>query len=419
MPLHPDQSKSLDAYDDQNEHFMYHINKRTRELEDRTNSHIALAKAAMAAKNNKKAFNSKTLRNEEVGVETDVSVDKDTNLVYGVGFDKYITATSGSSQKTIKSSEERQLEDLVAKLGYVDFRDFVALNKYILEAHNHEDLVNQTKSKFLSLAMQKMNVNQKDDIKKSFKKIDEQNKELKTKDRNEIKLDFMFNNVKDSKELFYNYYYKLKELNERDDSKTMTEFEKYDQMIKNLNNPKTKKSDLDELYTKKANNQDNNLAYDLNDYMERIIKTYREQRTISIQTDSDTIINKLRYLKQKLSKETYINEETLYSGAITLAKYQTFIAKYKKVYVPTNIETERLINKYLREKRIKEFTKEKMMSQADPYFSPLTDEDDMINNDSIYDEESKQRAMDKHKLKETYFEAKYQYQLKELEDKYI
>lgn len=396
---------------------MFHINKRTFELQERTDRHIAIAKASMVAKNKKKIFSNKNLSADELGVSNEISVDKETGLIHGVGFDHLISSSLASSKE--ETSDEKfkgaNLNQLINKLGYLDFRDFVALNKYIIDASNHEDLVNQTKSKFLQIAMQKMNSYQKEELKKNFRKIDESNKDSKTKERNDLKIEFMLNNIEESKELFYNYYYKLKEMNEREEAKAMNEFEKYEQMAKSLQDSKTKSSDLDD--TLGYNIDSNNKKYDLNDYMERIIKTYRDQRTISVKSDSETIINKLRFMTNKFASKPYITGNKLFNNAIILAKYQTFLNKYKKIYMPTNIETERLMNKYLREKRIKEFTKEKMMQEKDPYFSPLTDEDDTTKHDNINDEASKQLAMEKHKIKKNYFDAKYQYQLKELEKK--
>jgi hypothetical protein len=396
-PLHPDTKMSGNIYDEHNEHYVYYINKRQRELEERASRHIAVAKASLKAKNNKKFFPSKSLKTEDLGLEHEVSIDKETNLLYGVGFDNLIT----SKQSSQKSTEDRQLEKLVNKLGYVDFRDFVALNKYVLQ-----------------MALQKVNQNQKEELKKNLRKVDELNKDLKVKDKNDLKIDFLLNNYEESKELFYNYYYKLKELNERDDARTMNEFEKYEKMVKSLNNPNLKENDKDELIFKRKDiNGQGSLKYDLEDYMERIIKNYRQQRTIALQTDSDTIVKKLNYLMEKQVKSRHYDFDSVNDEILNLAKYQTFLAKYKKIYVPTNIETERLINKYLREKRIKEFTFEKMMEEKDPYFSPLSDEEEIINNENIFDEESKKKAMERHQIKKNYFEAKYQYRKKELEEK--
>jgi hypothetical protein len=396
---------------------MFHINKRAFELQERTDRHIALAKATMVAKNKKKIFMSKNLNVDELGVSNEIAVDKDTGLIHGLGFDHLISSSLASSKEEMNDEkyQEGNLNQLINKLGYLDFREFVALNKYIVDAANHEDLVNQTKSKFLQIAMQKMNSYQKEELKKNFRKIDESYKDSKAKDKNDLKIEFMLNNIEESKELFYNYYYKLKEMNEREEAKAMNEFEKYEQMSKSLQDSKIKASDLDD--TLSYNNDSNSKKYDLNDYMERIIKTYRDQRTISVKTDSETIINKLRFMATKFASKPYITSDKIFNNAIILAKYQTFLNKYKKIYIPTNIETERLMNKYLREKKIKEFTKEKMMQEKDPYFSPLTDEEDSSKHENITDENSKQLAMEKHKIKKNYFDAKYQYQLKELEKK--
>ena len=48
------------------------------------------------------------------------------------------------------------MDDLVEKLGYLDYRDALAANKYILEAKRHGDYHQQARAKTLSLAMNRM-----------------------------------------------------------------------------------------------------------------------------------------------------------------------------------------------------------------------------------------------------------------------
>ena len=56
------------------------------------------------------------------------------------------------------------MDDLVMKLGHMDYRDALAANKYILEAKRHGDYHQQARAKTLSLAMSKMSRLKKDQI---------------------------------------------------------------------------------------------------------------------------------------------------------------------------------------------------------------------------------------------------------------
>jgi len=48
------------------------------------------------------------------------------------------------------------MDDLVEKLGYLDYRDALAANKYILEAKRHGDYHQKARAKTLALAMNRM-----------------------------------------------------------------------------------------------------------------------------------------------------------------------------------------------------------------------------------------------------------------------
>jgi hypothetical protein len=414
-PLHPDRTKTMGFHDEQNEHFLYLFHKRQKELEDRATSHIKIAKAARERNKNKSIYFSSNSNTDgvESGLESG-KIDEETRLIYGLGYDSLIRRSSRAKHES-EGESYNKLNELVNKLGYLDLRDFVALNKYILEAKNHENYANQSKAKFLALAMQKLSESKKEEVKKNFKKIEEMFPDVKNKEeRDSMKIEFMFDNIQGSKEMFYKYYYRLKEINERADNQALDEFEKYEKMIESFDKSNTESHDKDKIYF----NRNENKFYDMNDYMERIIKTYRDERTVQLKTDANEIITKLKnYLKTK-ENDKFLNDEFAFDGLIKLAKYETFLNKYKKVYTPTNMETERLINKYLREKRIKEFTKEKMMEEPDPYFSPLTDEENIGDSLSrITDEESKKKAIERHRLKEKYFDAKYEYRSQKLKDK--
>jgi hypothetical protein len=398
IPLYPDYSQPSDITDESYEHFMFHMNKRLKEFDERANKIINIAKATQQKKKTRKPLGD--IKSEDLSKESEVVVDESTGLLFGVGFDDYITRDN-STEEQLK--EEGQLHALVQKLGYLDFRDFVALNKYVIEASEHESLVNRTKAKFLSMAMQKLSSARKEELRRTFRKLDDTNRNLSGEEKIDSKIDFIFENITGGKELFYNYYYTLKEMNQRDDAKTENEFEKYNSMKKEINNSKFRNFDRDSLFK----SIDSNLKYDLNDQMEIIIKTYREQRTSLLEIDSKSIMEKLQFLVSKIPDFPFLKLEECLGNIIELCKYQTFLNRYKQVYKPTNMHTERLINRYLREKRLKEFTKEKMMEEGDPYFSPLSDEDDISTDDF---------SKEFHLMKENYFEAKFNYQKKKLEE---
>lgn len=59
------------------------------------------------------------------------------------------------------------MDQLVNELGYLDYRDCLAINKYILEAKRHGDYHQQARAKTLSLAMSKMSRLKRDQMNKS------------------------------------------------------------------------------------------------------------------------------------------------------------------------------------------------------------------------------------------------------------
>lgn len=48
------------------------------------------------------------------------------------------------------------MDNLVEKLGFLDYRDALAANKYILEAKRHGDYHQQARAKTLALALNRM-----------------------------------------------------------------------------------------------------------------------------------------------------------------------------------------------------------------------------------------------------------------------
>lgn len=60
-------------------------------------------------------------------------MDPELGLPYGMGFDKIIKERADIFQNN-KFYYNQMMDQLVEKLGYMDYRDALAVNKYILEA---------------------------------------------------------------------------------------------------------------------------------------------------------------------------------------------------------------------------------------------------------------------------------------------
>lgn len=56
------------------------------------------------------------------------------------------------------------MDDLVEKLGYIDYRDMLALNRYILDAKREGDYRQKARAQTLALAMDKMSALQREKI---------------------------------------------------------------------------------------------------------------------------------------------------------------------------------------------------------------------------------------------------------------
>lgn len=59
-------------------------------------------------------------------------------MPYGLGFDKVIKKKTDMIEKD-KFWNNKVMDELVEKLGYMDYRDALACNKYILEAKRSND----------------------------------------------------------------------------------------------------------------------------------------------------------------------------------------------------------------------------------------------------------------------------------------
>lgn len=63
-----------------------------------------------------------------------------------------------------KFKNNQLMDDLVQQLGYMDYRDALAMNKYILEAKRHGDYHQQARARTLTLALNRMNRLKREEI---------------------------------------------------------------------------------------------------------------------------------------------------------------------------------------------------------------------------------------------------------------
>ncbi len=89
-------------------------------------------------------------------------------LPFGMGYDKMIKERAELIDKE-KFLNNKMMDELVLKLGYMDYRDALACNKYILEAKRSKDYHQLTRAKILAAAMTKYNQQRKDEIEKKLR----------------------------------------------------------------------------------------------------------------------------------------------------------------------------------------------------------------------------------------------------------
>lgn len=160
---------------------------------------------------------------KEKGVWVDrFEYDDQFKLPYGVGFDHIIKKRADMIDKQ-KFWNNRVMDDLVTKLGYMDYRDALAVNKYILEAKRHGDYHQQARSKILTVAMSKYNSQKRVDIEqRSAAQAQGQGIE-----KDEAKLRLIMNEDTDMSRLYREAYGDIKADKEHDYDESVRIDEKY------------------------------------------------------------------------------------------------------------------------------------------------------------------------------------------------
>ena len=123
----------------------------------------------------------------------DVKIEDEFNLPYGFGFD-YVIKEKMDLINNKKFQNNRLMDDLVMKLGHMDYRDALAANKYILEAKRHGDYHQQARAKTLSLALNRMTRLKREQIEKRAQKdlaANQSDTRVDQGDRDERKLELV------------------------------------------------------------------------------------------------------------------------------------------------------------------------------------------------------------------------------------
>jgi hypothetical protein len=89
--------------------------------------------------------------------------DEESSLPYGLGFDKFIKKKTDLIESQ-KFQNNRIMDLVVEKLGYMDYRDALVCNKYILEAKRSKDYHQVARAKVLQHAFQQYNSQRREEI---------------------------------------------------------------------------------------------------------------------------------------------------------------------------------------------------------------------------------------------------------------
>ena len=341
---YPDKNLPSEIFDETNQNYMYQLSRIQMQVKNRLRSHLKLNEKILEDVNFLEG--EKTFKNNQNF--SSQFMDEDTGLLYGVGFYNFIHKINKDKQEIL--SQDRSIDILVNKLGYLDMREFLALNRYILEGKNHNDTLVQAKSKFLEDAINVLNKKKRDEIKNKFSLIDNR-QELDSFGKTDEKIDFLLNNVSEMKDLFYQNYYKIKEMSFREMEKSLSDFDKYEvlrESAKNEDNDVSTQYNEDNLsfnpkvQLKLNNSTKLNGNNNQDSYIDEIIKKYRDSRTIQIKLNSNDIKKKIDdFIKEKKFHDNSFKSSL--RNIFSAIKFYTFFNKYKKMYIPTNMETERLI----------------------------------------------------------------------------
>ena len=160
----------------------------------------------------------KLLSSQREEVDVNVKVDQEFNLPYGFGFD-YIIKEKADLMGDEKFENNKVMDQLVTKLGYMDYRDMLALNRYILDAKRQGDYHQKARAKTLTLAMSQMTRLRREQVDKQV--AEAMAKERRTGagasgDRDQKKLELVMNEDSLMAQVYQENYQDIKEAAERE-----------------------------------------------------------------------------------------------------------------------------------------------------------------------------------------------------------
>jgi len=119
------------------------------------------------------------------------------------------------------------MDELVNKLGYMDYRDALAANKYILEAKRHGDYHQQARAKILSVAMSKYNTQKRLEIEAKAAAQTQGASAATPQQKDEAKLNVIMNEDTDMARLYREAYGDIKADKEHDYNESLRIDKKY------------------------------------------------------------------------------------------------------------------------------------------------------------------------------------------------
>jgi len=184
------------------------------------------------------------------------------------------------------------MDELVNKLGYMDYRDVLACNKYILEAKRSQDYHQMARGKILQVAMQKQTVTRKNQI---DQEVREKFSDVKPKTRleredlsnvkDQAKLDVLMNEDPDLASMFQHTVKEIRDEKEHDVNNINRIHERFD-YIKEPDNLRNKlKSEFYDVTKQEIPEDDVEMSTEFTDEFEQDF--YQRYKTMMFEERED------------------------------------------------------------------------------------------------------------------------------------
>lgn len=191
-----------------------------------------------------------------------------------------------------KSANNKIMDELVEKLGYMDYRDVLTCNKYILEAKRSQDYHQMARAKILQVAMQKQTVQRKNEIELSVNKEFQDAKPKSKQERDDLenakqqaKLDILMKQDPDLASMFQHSVKEIREEKEYDVNNINRIHERFD-YIKEPDNLRNKlKNELYDVVKQELPEDDIEMSTEFTDEYEQDF--YQRYKTMMYEEKDD------------------------------------------------------------------------------------------------------------------------------------